>query len=273
MTGTSCDALDAACIQINRETWEPLWSATRPYPKALRLRVLEAQKPGTKLLARDWLAIERDLGEWYGKAFASILRGKRVDLIANHGQTVAHYPANNRNGMTWQLGDPTRIARATGLSVVSHFRNGDMAAGGEGAPLAPGFHAVIAAALGGAKSGVAIHNIGGISNFTYLGKQIIAFDTGPGNAWIDAAAERATNGRLKYDRGGLLARQGEADLAAVDAVLKNPYFAKSPPKSTGRDDFPFDLLLSKTKARGVDLVATATWVTVESIARAYDKFI
>src|SRR6185369_5916925 len=118
---------------------------------ALRKRVLDAQKPGTKLLSRDWLALERDLGEWYSSALSTMIKKRdpkeRPDVIASHGQTVAHFPAANRQGMTWQLGDPTRIARATGLTVVSGFRDGDMAAGGEGAPLAPGFHLLLASAL------------------------------------------------------------------------------------------------------------------------------
>jgi anhydro-N-acetylmuramic acid kinase len=278
MTGTSCDALDAACISIDPEGWEPLWSAAAPYPAALRKRVLDAQRPGTKLPSREWLALERDLGEWYGSALSTIIKkhppDARPDVIANHGQTVAHFPAAKRHGVTWQLGDPTRIARATGLTVVSRFRDGDMAAGGEGAPLAPGFHILLASVLDPTRLGIAIHNIGGISNLTYIGpNEVIAFDTGPGNAWMDAATELATRGKSKFDRGGLLARQGSVDTRAVDVLMKNPFFKKAPPKSTGRDDFPFELFKSKTKTKGADLVATATAVTAESIAHAYENFI
>ncbi len=277
MTGTSCDGLDAACISIDPDGWEPLWSATVSYPAALRKRVLDAQKPGTKLTSRDWLALERDLGEWYASALSTAIKkrapGERPHVIANHGQTVAHFPASKRQGMTWQLGDSTRIARATGLTVVSGFRNGDMAAGGEGAPLAPGFHLLLASVLDPTQLGIAIHNIGGISNLTYIGSEVIAFDTGPGNCWIDAATEIATRGKSKFDRDGKLARQGDVDASAVDAVLKNAFFKKAPPKSTGRDDFPFELFKSKTRARGADLVATATAVTAESIAQAYENFI
>lgn len=277
MTGTSCDGLDAACISIDPDGWEPLWSGTAPYPAALRRRVLDAQKPGTKLTSREWLMIERDLGEWYANALSALIKkqpaSERPNLIANHGQTVAHFPASNRQGMTWQLGDPTRIARATGLTVVSGFRNGDMAAGGEGAPLAPGFHLLLASVLDPTKLGIAIHNIGGISNLTYIGPEVMAFDTGPGNCWIDAATEVATRGKSKFDRGGKLGRHGTVDAKAIDSILKNAFFKKQPPKSTGRDDFPFELFKSKTKARGADLVATATAVTVESIAHAYENFI
>src|SRR5262249_8509422 len=148
---------------------------------------------------------------------------------------------------------------------------GDMAAGGEGAPLAPRFHKLIA----GSRTGIAIHNLGGISNLTYLGpgNLIVAFDTGPGNLWIDAAAGLVTGARLRFDRNGLLAREGEADLAAVERILRDRFFRRPAPKSTGRDDFPFAKLLAATRARDVELVATATAITVESIARAYGDFI
>lgn len=273
MTGTSCDGLDAACISIDKGGWTPLWATSSSYPKNLRERVLQAQRPGTKLTALDWLELNRDLGDWYGSVLSGMVKksGKnRPDVIANHGQTVAHFPKNKNLGCTLQLGDPTRIGHATGLTVVSNFREGDMAAGGQGAPLAPGFHLLLAAGLDPKRAGCAIHNIGGISNFTYVGSEIFAFDTGPGNIWIDAATELATGGKLKFDREGRLARTGTVDVKAVTSVLKHPYFRKPPPKSTGRDDFPFEYLKAKTRARGVDLIATATAVTVESIALAYD---
>lgn len=276
MTGTSCDALDAACLDIAPGGWEPAWTETRPYPKELRRRVLEIQKPGRPHSVKDWLELHRDLGRWYGATLASICGARRSsapDCIANHGQTIAHFPATQGRGFTLQAGDPTHIAAATGLTVVSNFREGDIAAGGKGAPLVPKFHRLVAEALGG--RGIAIHNIGGVSNLTYVAPdgKITAFDTGPGNLWIDAAAEKATRGRQRMDRGGRLAFAGNVDPAGVRAALALPYFSKRPPKSTGRDDFPFDLLLKKTSARGKDLVSTATWITIESIAQAYERHI
>ena len=274
MTGTSCDGLDAACIDINPNGWMPLWSASAAYPKDLRRRVLEYQRPRTRNSPQTWLELHRSLGEWYGRALSRIIASqkKKPDVIANHGQTIAHFPAPNRKGITLQLGDPTRIVHATGLTVLSNFREGDMAAGGQGAPLAPLFHRLLAHHLGQPEKGVAIHNIGGISNLTYIGKnrEILAFDTGPGNIWIDAAAELATGGRLKMDLNGKLARRGLVDWRAVERVLRHPSFGKPAQKSTGRDEFTFELLLSETQAKGVDLVATATAVTIESIARAYE---
>ncbi len=279
MTGTSCDGLDVACAGFEGEGWRPLWTHSAPYPARLRERVLAAQKPGAELSLRAWGELHRDLGEWMGAVLAKALRGRPAaempEAIGSHGQTVAHYPAARKAGFTTQLGDPTRIVEATELTVVSNFRDGDMAAGGEGAPLAPRFHRLIARGFPGGAEGVAIHNLGGISNLTYLGPKgaTIAFDTGPANLWIDAAAELATQGKARMDRGGALAAGAEPDFVAMEAILRDPFFHRAPPKSTGRDEFPFARLLGATRARGAVLAATATAITVESIGRAYEAFI
>ena len=121
MTGTSCDGLDAACIEIDETGWRPLWSSNAPYPKALRDRVLRSQKPGYKQEIQDWLELNRDLGEWYAQTLRKIIgrnggEGNAPQVIANHGQTIAHFPGSS---VTLQMGDPTRIAQATGLTVLS----------------------------------------------------------------------------------------------------------------------------------------------------------
>lgn len=276
MTGTSCDGLDASCLEFDSEGWKPLWTSSAPYPAPLRKRVLAIQEPKSRHPLSEVQGLHRDLGEWYGKTLARMLKNRPADVIANHGQTIGHFPATRgTGGVTLQSGDPTRIVAATGLTCVSHFRDGDMAVGGQGAPLVPLFHQLLADKLGGAEQGIAIHNIGGISNLTYLGPgdQVLAFDTGPGNAWIDAAVALVTRGRQKMDKGGKLALKGEPDAKAIDACLKHEFFSLKPPKSTGRDDFPFQLLLSKFKKRDHNLIATATWVTIESIANAYERFI
>ncbi len=274
MTGTSCDGLDAACIEINPNGWTPLWSASLPYPPALRKSVLAFQVPGSLHSTRSWLELHRDLGDWYGTNLRKLIRKQKQapDVIANHGQTVGHFPEKAFKGTTLQLGDGARIATQTGLTVVSRFREGDMAAGGQGAPLVPLFHQMLALPLNENKPGIAFHNIGGISNLTYLGPQgkILAFDTGPGNMWIDAAVQKITNGKMKFDREGKLASQGKVDLPALRAILEHPFFSKTAPKSTGRDDFPSSSFFSQTRVKGLSLVATATAVTVESIAQAYE---
>jgi anhydro-N-acetylmuramic acid kinase len=284
MTGTSCDGLDASCMKFNRKGWEIAWETSRPYPNHLRKRVLEIQKPDSTASLRQILELDADLGDWYGKELKALIKSApkklRPDAIANHGQTVGHYPALSRGakkGMSFQVGDPTRIAFHTGITTIAGFRKGDMAAGGQGAPLVPLYHSLLAERLAGPKASIAIHNIGGMSNLTYIpgsnSSKLLAFDTGPGNIWIDAAAEHATNGKQKMDVDGKLALQGKADWKAIDKILKNRFFRLNPPKSTGRDEFPFELLLQTTRARGCSLVATATALTIESIAQAYERWI
>lgn len=283
MTGTSCDGMDAACMEFSSrsKTDSPrlLWSGRSAYPARLRARVLELQRPGTRHSLRAILELDRDLGAWYGESISRMLarRDPKPDVIANHGQTVAHFPNADRRGTTLQLGNPSQVAVRTGLSVISRFRDGDLAAGGQGAPLVPLFHRLLIERLRGRHGkralSVSIHNIGGISNLTLVPArgEILAFDTGPGNLWIDAAAARASGGRLSMDRNGSLSRAGIADPKAVARALRHPYFGLRPPKSTGRDDFPSELFLRITKGiSGANLVATATAITVESIARAYE---
>jgi anhydro-N-acetylmuramic acid kinase len=272
MTGTSCDGLDVACAEFGGGTWNSLWTKSASYPTALRKRVLAAQLPNAKLSLKEWGELHRDLGIWIAGVVKRFLQSReQPDAIACHGQTVAHFPAPEKEGFTIQLADPARIAEATGLTVVSNFRDGDMAAGGEGAPLAPRFHRLLA----GGQSGISIHNLGGISNLTYVGgpSLVLAFDTGPANLWIDAATELVTRGKMKFDRDGKIARQHAPDLNSVERALADPFFSRKPPKSTGRDEFPFEKLLKLTRARDGSLVATATAITVESIARAYGDFI
>ncbi len=268
MTGTSCDGLDAACVEFSPDSWEPSWSFQVEFPKKLRQRVHAIQQPDTQMTLKELLVLDRDLSLWYAEAIRLVCQRRPVDVIANHGQTIAHHPSE---GVTLQLGNPAWVVKKTGLTCVSHFREGDIAGGGQGAPMVPRFHRLLAHSFFGEATGVAIHNLGGISNFTYFGKggSIVAADTGPGNAWIDAATSLATKGKHSFDAGGALAMKGEPDSNAILRVLKDPYFRKALPKTTGRDDFPFEKLMAATKSRGADLVATAAWITIESIARCY----
>ena len=277
MTGTSCDGIDLACLEIGAANWRTLWTQSESYPASLKKRVLKLQEPRHSVRLRDLLDLDRDLGLWYAKVMKGAIsrhRLKRPLAIANHGQSVSDFPKRGSVGTSLQLGSPAIIARETGLTVVSNFRSGDMAAHGQGAPLAPIFHEMIASSLGLTQQGVAIHNIGGISNLTYIGRgRVMAFDTGPGNMWIDAATLLATKGKQSFDRGGLLAGHGAIDIAALKRILTLPYFSEAPPKSTGRDDFPFELLLRASHKRNVDLIATASAVTAWSIAAAYRRWI
>jgi anhydro-N-acetylmuramic acid kinase len=281
MTGTSCDGIDFACLEFSdpsdETAWEIRWSAHQSYPSALRQRVLQAQRPGVKLPIQAWMELNRDLGDWYSDQILKQLKTHsevHVDLIANHGQTVAHFPKARAQGTTLQLGDAARIAAQTGISVASDFRAGDMAAGGQGAPLVPIFHRMILRKMADSKFR-AIQNIGGIGNITYLSPndEILAWDTGPGNLWSDEATYRSTRGKQSFDSMGRLARKGTPDLSAIRKILKGSYFVAKPPKSTGRDDLPFAKLTQATRARGNDLIATAIHLTAESIALSVDRFI
>jgi len=272
MTGTSCDGLDAVTVEFDRDGFRVLDHASRPFPPALRRQVLAFQRPGAAHDSKTWLRLNRELGEWHAASALSLLRRRRrtVDVIANHGQTLAHFPGIG----TLQLGDPAWIAAKTGLTVVSQFRTGDMAAGGQGAPLVPGFHRLLARSTGASRNGCSIHNIGGISNLTYLHGEAPprAWDTGPGNLWIDLAVARASRGKLLMDEGGRLARLGTPDESAIALLLRHPYFRRKPPKSTGRDEFT-EVALARALRRLplADAAATATLATARSMVNDYRR--
>ncbi|MBI3535344.1 MAG: anhydro-N-acetylmuramic acid kinase [Deltaproteobacteria bacterium] len=276
MTGTSCDALDAACVLVGKNKFRLLWTDTKTYPSNLKSRVLEIQKPKSTHSLEKILILDRDLGIWYGRTLNQMIasRAEIPDVIANHGQTVAHFPYAKNGGVTLQLGNPAWIAKHTGLTLISNFRIGDMSASGQGAPLVPVFHKFIAQKLHLlVNKGVVFHNIGGISNFTYMGPRgtVIALDTGPGNIWIDAATEFVT--KKKYDKGGKLALLGKTNEKVLNKLLRHPFFKKPPPKSCGRDDFTASMFLREFTKRTPDVVTTATMVSVRSIILAYERWI
>ncbi len=276
MTGTSCDGLDASWMGWTPNGIRFEKFASTPFPDSLRKRVLAAQKPGFKTSLRDHLKLERDLGVWYGKTIQRLIQKHSADVIALHGQTVSHFPDDFT---TLQMGNPAIVAQMTGKTVISDFRSGDLATGGQGAPLVPKFHVWIAEQESSFKQtkknpgGIAIHNLGGISNLTAIfpSKRIVAYDTGPANIWIDAAIKRISRGKKLYDRDGKVAAQGVAHLPTVAQFLKHPFFKKTPPKSTGRDDFSVSDFMDHCKLLGADLVATATEISAQSIANEYSR--
>lgn len=277
MTGTSCDGLDASCLEIGNGKIKNLWSATLPYPSALKKRVLKAQNSSFKFSAKSFFELHRDLGIWYGKSCKTLISKHsraKPHAIALHGQTVLHHPTLKPVGITVQLGDPSVVSTITGLTTISQFRSGDVAAGGEGAPLVPLYHHSLAHRYG-LSEGIAFHNLGGFSNLTYLGPScmVMAFDTGPANAWIDYAVEKFTRGKMAYDRDGKLASMGKVDTTLLRSLLSHSYFKKKPPKSTGRDDFTFEVLQKKVKRLNINTITTLTELTAVSIANAYKDYI
>jgi len=272
MSGTSGDGINLAAIEIEpgaRPNVRILATGERPYPPALRDAVLRAGADVPFALS-DIARLHAELGDAYAAAAAAFIATlpARPDVIALHGQTVAHLPAEHT---TLQLGDASRVARATGLPTVSDFRSADMAAGGEGAPLVPfGDHVLF-----GSRAPIAVLNLGGIANLTLIptpsADDVIAFDTGPANMPSDAIIARSGE---TFDRDGRRARSGRVNERALAQALAHPYFARRPPKSTGREEFgkPFATqLLERVTAEGGsldDALATAVALTARTIADA-----
>jgi anhydro-N-acetylmuramic acid kinase len=178
-----------------------------------------------------------------------------IEIVGFHGHTILHRPAERR---TWQIGDGALLARRLGLDVVADFRSADVAAGGEGAPLAPLFHAALAAQL---PKPAAVLNIGGVANVTWIGDgdAILAFDTGPGNAPIDDWVLRHTG--VPADIDGALARAGRVSAPHLERFLERPFFDRPPPKSLDRDEFrdlvPIELSLEDGAATLTEITAAA----------------
>ncbi|MCU1227270.1 MAG: hypothetical protein JWO97_154 [Acidobacteria bacterium] len=300
MSGTSVDGIDAALVEITGHgataRVKLLAFDSYPFPPALRAKVFRLFNPKE---ARIDAICQLDflLGELFAAAVDRLLRdhGRKredVDIVATTGQTVWHdpepvvetsdipwldHPLVTRS--TFAIGQSAVIAERTGITTVGDLRVRDVAAGGQGAPLIAYADWVL---LRDEKLGRCIQNIGGIGNVTYLPPaatpdDVIAFDTGPGNMVIDALAEVATGGAMKFDREGALAARGNIVHGLLEAWLDDVYFTKAPPKTTGREHFGVQFARRiMTEAQGVkieDLIATATALTAESIARAYRDFI
>jgi anhydro-N-acetylmuramic acid kinase len=231
MSGTSLDGIDVATIETDGcERVIPGPSMTVPYPEEFRER-LRAVLGGIGPVGE----VEAGLTRLHAEAVEQFLdrhRGIAQDIIGLHGHTILHRPAERR---TWQLGDGEWLARRLGVDVVGDFRSADVAAGGEGAPLVPLFHAALAAPL---PKPIAVLNLGGVANVTWIGgaEDILAFDTGPGNALLDDWVRRHTGAAADVD--GAFALAGRASEAHVVRFLERSFFARKPPKSLDRDDFP-----------------------------------
>ncbi|MBI2818094.1 MAG: anhydro-N-acetylmuramic acid kinase [Acidobacteria bacterium] len=291
MSGTSADAIDAALVEITGLEWKTriqlVGFGSVPYPPEVRRKILRIAA-GAALPAAEISQLNFLLGELFARACQIVCRRSRVPmdrlrLIGSHGQTIYHQPgATSFCGVpvrsTLQIGDPSVIAARTGVTTVGDFRPADMAAGGQGAPLVPFFDYLL---YRHPKIGRVVLNIGGIANLTAIPAhggpdEIIAFDTGPGNMLLDALASLATEGKLRYDRGGRLAAAGHVDEALLGRLMRLPYFNLRPPKATGREQFGNDFLKKHFMGTHTDLkdsLATATAFTAESIARGIGRFV
>jgi len=274
MSGTSLDGVDAALVRLDESPRvELLAFRTDLYEREERRRLQEAMAVGT---AKDLAALNVWLGERFARVVESLLvqagrDARELAFIASPGQTIWHDPGRS----TLQLGDPAVLAERFGVPVVSDFRSRDVAAGGQGAPLVPIADALL---FGHPEHGRALLNIGGMANVTWVPRGgstegVLAFDTGPGVAVLDAVV-RAMRPEQPYDQGGELAAKGRAVEAVVRRALRHPYFQAPPPKSTGREVFGEafaarlceQTLSARRHAVAFDLVATALALTVHSIA-------
>ncbi len=288
MSGTSADGVTAAAAEVTGTGVDAgvrlIAYRTYPYPPEVRRRLFALFGDGA-----SGLSAASELNMVLGRLFADAAEAitgeaglDEVDFVGSHGQTVWHQPglkeaAGHLYRSTLQIGEPALIAARTGLPVVADFRKADVAAGGEGAPLTPYLDYVLHRSPTAHR---VLQNIGGIANLTYLPAgcgldDVVAFDTGPGNMVIDAAAGRYAG--LSHDVDGGLASAGKPDEALLDELISHPYYGREPPKSTGREMFGEQYaaeVFHQAEARGLcpgDIVATVTELTVESIARAYER--
>jgi len=280
MSGTSADGVDAVLCRITgtgrHVQLRLLAHRFTPLPRALTLRIASAAT------AQDVAELDAELGTRFGRAVLGLLKAEgipasRVDFVASHGQTLVHLPRRlSRTPNSLQVGEPARIAALCGLPVVADFRPGDMAVGGEGAPLVPYADWALFRPARGFR---ALQNIGGIANVSVVGARLedtLAFDTGPGNMLLDALVRRHTKGALGYDRGGRLAAQGKVLPRLLESLLRHPFLAERPPRSAGRENFGEPLAQRLWAHHGhapLDLLATAAAFTVHSIAGAYRRWV
>lgn len=302
MSGTSVDAIDAALVEIegtDRETRVRLADfASYEFPREVRRRLFELFDP-SRARIEAICHLDFIMGELFAEAAAALIRraglsADDIDLIGSAGQTIWHdprpfdvsvdvdwidRPLTTRS--TLAIGQSAVIAERTGILTVGDLRVRDVAAGGQGAPLIAYADWIL---LRHPEHGRCIQNIGGIGNVTYLPPgggldEVIAFDTGPGNMIIDALADIASAGSESFDRDGALASRGSVREALLSEWLTDPYFSRTPPKTTGREHFGAQFArraLTSAQIEGIgieDLVATATALTAASIAAAYRDFI
>jgi len=285
MSGTSADAVDAALVE-----W-PDGAAARPFrllayredplPAELRDRIhrLAAGRAAPGEALRELAALDVLLGERFAVSAAAVVEQAglalpEVDAIASHGQTVGHFPELRA---TLQIGDPSLIAERTGVTTVADFRPRDVAAGGEGAPLAPFLHYAL---LADPAEGRLVLNLGGIANVTWLPagcrpEEVVAFDVGPANALLDGAVTAATLGRERMDRDGARALRGRVDEALLARLLDDDFLRRPPPKSTGRERYgsaEAEALVAASREAGrslEDLLATLVAFTARAVGAAW----
>ena len=273
MSGTSLDGIDAALIETDGvgaaraiafrgEDWSD--AARAELAEATRLALTYDRPRASPELVAAGELVTRAHVLAVRKLLAQVgMVARDVDVIGFHGQTVAHRPDR---GWTWQIGDGAVLAQACGIPVVADLRGADVAAGGQGAPLLPVYHQALVAGLDGP---VAVLNLGGIANLTYVGPagELVAFDAGPANGLIDSWVEEMTGAR--FDADGALAAQGRVDEAVLGGMLDHPFFNLAPPKSLDRADFTIQPARGLSAADGA---ATLTAFSAQGVAEGLRHF-
>ncbi len=290
MSGTSADSIDAALVAFEGNQCRLITAHNEPLAASLKSQIHSLTLSGHDEIARMG-ELDQQLGDAFAEATIELLKkagvsAGAVTAIGSHGQTIRHQPGHDKPGhyesdchqsnphatrrFSLQIADPNIIAERTGILTVADFRRRDIACGGQGAPLAPGFHK---AQLGSPHSARCILNIGGIANITSLpvAGPVLGFDTGPGNTLMDAWIQQHLN--MPYDRNGAWAASGSTDTTLLGALLQHPFLQLQPPKSTGREDFNLEWLQTllnqlRCQPRPADVQATLLEFTAMTIADA-----
>lgn len=248
MSGTSADGLDAALVSFDGDNYELIDKLEGSLPANTKQQVTELAQSGPDEINRI-AQLDISLAESFASSCLEILKRqqlkpKDIRAIGSHGQTIRHIPTSSeKHGYTLQIGDPSRIAEITGITTVADFRRRDIAAGGQGAPLAPAFHQ---AAFQDSRSTRFVVNIGGMANVSYLpptkdsDKDVIGFDTGPGNVLMDGWI--LAHKQVAYDKNGAWAESGEISERLLSKLMTHPFLQQPAPKSTGREAFNLDWL-------------------------------
>lgn len=273
MSGTSLDGIDAVLLEVDGQSLQAQRHHHVDYEETLLARLRRAVQSPSTLTVDELGALDTLVGEAFAQAALGLLdacglQAAQVRAIGSHGQTLRHQPSAAAP-FTLQVGDPNRIAEHTGIDVVADFRRRDLAAGGEGAPLVPAFHAALFTRPGHTR---VIANIGGIANITVLGRdgRVIGFDTGPGNCLMDGWALQHLG--QPFDASGALAASGRVNDALLQRLQAEPFLHRPPPKSTGRELFHLDWLAAHLAQCPVpkvaDVQATLCEFTALSLADA-----
>lgn len=281
MSGTSMDGIDAAIVRLGNRQCEMLAAAAYPYPADIRDALLPLRSPAATIRIDDLGQLDTAIGRAFCDSALALLNeadvpADQVRAIGSHGQTIRHQP-DTTHPFTLQIGDPNIIAQGTGITTVADFRRRDLAAGGQGAPLAPAFHAWL---LARADVSRAVLNLGGIANLTVLpgdSGPVAGFDVGPANGLMDAWIQLKKN--RPFDEDGQWARSGRVSAPLLDALWADDYFGRAAPKSSGFEHFNLDWLnqrLIETPDRETlsdeDVQATLLALTVRATADAVHRY-